>query len=194
MTSGPPTVPPDLEQLLAELRAARSEPSALLRRFCSHLHQMARKHLPAGDALRRVLDSEDLAQETLLELIRGIDRFTGTSWNEFFAFARAVLTQRAAEHGRHWRRGKRDPRRLEPLPDAGLPGDGTPTPSRVAITGEDRSRAEALMADLPEPLRAALLLRLSGLDYVLVAARLGISDVAARQRVSRALAWLKAHW
>ena len=62
----------------------------------------------------------------------------------------------------------------------------------VVAVEDDRADFEALIAPLPETSRVALRLRfVDDLDYDGIAARLGCSTVAARQRVSTAVRTLR---
>ena len=187
MTPPEPLRPPDLQALLDELVAGRGAAHGPLADLHARVRALAHQHLLAHEPLRALLDSEDLTQETLLSLLHEAPRFRGTSWREFLAFVAAVLKQRMAHAGRRARAGNRDLRRTEPLGPEHLALPGEPAlVARVAHREEHRDLL-ARIAALPSAQREALQLRLSGHDHAAIAAALGITAAAARQRVSRAL-------
>ena len=59
---------------------------------------------------------------------------------------------------------------------------------------EELRRLKALVDTLPGDQGEALRLRLAGHGYAAIAARLGISELAARKRLSRALEALRGKW
>ncbi len=123
-------------------------------------------------------DAADLAQETFLRALRGAGRFRGDSsvrtW--LFGIARNVFRESLRR------------RRTVPL---------TPEIDRDAGHGSETSwvEIETVLATLNTDDREVLVLRfvfdLSGEE---IAAALGISHDAARQRISRARAAFKRHW
>ena len=126
-------------------------------------------------------DAADLSQETFIRALRGADRFRGDStvrtW--LFGIARNVF--------REWVR-HRQRRRTVPLTDVEeRAADSVSEVSWVEI--------EAVLASLDTDDREVLVLRfafdLSGEE---TAAALGISNEAARQRVTRARAAFKKDW
>lgn len=197
MSSGAPqggeaqeAMPEDLRQLLEILQraAADGSPSALLalRRRIQHY---ARASLPRGDRLRLEMDSEDLAQDALLKLIRVVHRFRGNTWAEFFAFVRSVTAREKISRAREQARGSA----REPLETPTPSPDGA-TPSLILSRREERARLEALIDSLPEAYRIPLRLRLEEKSYAEIGRLLGLTETAARKRVSRALAQLRARW
>jgi RNA polymerase sigma-70 factor (ECF subfamily) len=183
-------MPEDLAALLCDLRSGAARGRGLLD-LSVRLRAMARRHLPGGSPLRFGLDSEDLAQEGLLQLVRHVDRFEGRSWPEFLAFARAVISQKASEAARRQsvRKAERGPSVASV--DAATPD---PTPSVDAMASEDRRRLRELVGTLPEIYRDAMSLRLEGCEIADVARSLDISEPAARKRLSRALQMMKERW
>lgn len=123
----------------------------------------------AGDA-----EAEDVLQEALLRALRAYPRLR--HGDHLRAWLYRVTTTTAYDsfraRGREW------------------VTDEVPSP---AVEPEHYDGAfEALIAPLPEPARAALRLRfVDDLDYDGVAAALGCSSVAARQRVSTAVRSLR---
>jgi len=183
--------PSDLEELVHRLVAAgrgKGEDLAWLRR---RLHAAATAALGPMDALRRVLDSEDLAQEALLTLSQHAHLFRGTTWAEFFAFAHAALRQRRVDllryHGRD--------RRRAPLGGADHDiEDAQAGPVTSIVHRDDIERVRTLLAELPSDLGRVARLRMDGHDYESIGLQLDITPTAARKRFSRALEELRRRW
>lgn len=168
-----------------------SPTAGALGEFLPRLRQMARRHLPPESALRAMIDSEDLLQDGLLQLVRNVEQFRGATWPEFLAFVHAILAQKKQQHARRHqvRAGEFDAK----PPQETLPS-GQPSPSVDVMAQEDRSRLRQLIAALGEPYRMTLLLRLEGLDNDEIARRLAITPEALRQRLSRAVRMLQERW
>ncbi|MFY9344927.1 MAG: sigma-70 family RNA polymerase sigma factor [Planctomycetota bacterium] len=190
MTS--PNRPDDLEQLLAAMQRAATDPdSTALLTWLPRLRTMAHKHLPVKSPLRAGFDSEDLVQEGMLQLVRSVHEFRGSTWPEFLAFVHAMLAQKTQQQAR-----RHAVRQKEFAPEAAsedVPGP-QPTPSVDAMAAEDRARVRRLVAELPEPYRTTLQLRLDGVEAGAIAVQLGITDLALRQRLSRGLRMLQERW
>ena len=180
----------DLAAFIARMRSVRDARDARTLRV--ELHRMAARHLPRGDGLRRAFDSEDLADAAFLDLVAASAGFSGSTWKQYLAFAERVLTRRIANEARYHRRKVRHVDRCEHL-DGDPPGIGL-TPSAIAAGQEDRDRLQDLIAEMPASLRVAIEGRLRGAGYASLAKDLGIEEVAARQRVSRGLKWLRDRW
>ncbi len=120
-------------------------------------------------------DAEDLLQEALLRALRAYPRLQHA--DHLRAWLYRVVTTTAIDHHRA--------RRPEVL--VGEP------PAHVAAPPEDDDGAfDALIAGLPERTRLALRLRfVEDLDHDAIAARLGCTPEAARQRVSTAVRTLR---
>lgn len=192
----PPPAPTDddLHELIKLLRrSSGTQDAASVLAVMAQLRDHAHRSLSAKSPLRRLMDSEDLMMDTVLDLIAAADEFRGSTWAEFFAFAAAVQQRRAQNQGRRARVRRAE---LQPAADAAsdsLPGD-EPTPSVNAAALENRTRLLRLIDNLPAEHRRILRLKLEGLDNIAIADRLGIRPDAARQRLSRALAMLRAQW
>jgi len=139
---------------------------------------------------RRVYEPEvavDLTAETFAQALLARRRFRGTTAGEAAAWAHGIAARQLA---RYYRRGAIERRGLERL--------GLEVPPLVEA---DYERIEELadladlraavgngLAELSQEQRAAVRLRVvDELPYPEVAARLGVSEQAARARVSRAL-------
>ncbi len=184
--------PDDLRALLADLeRASGAHGSAGVANLATRVHALAHARLGRGDRLRLALDSEDLAQSALFDLVRNVRYFRGTTWAEFFAFTEKVLQRRRADLARHLNRQRRN----GTIADVDVGEQAAPEPATSGPeVSEQAVRARALVAELPTALRAPLELRLAGMDYEVIGARLGLTLVTVRKRVSRALAELRRRW
>lgn len=180
---------PELQSLIADLQRAQGADGLVLLAWWKRLRKMARSHLPANSPLRCGLDSEDLLQDGLLKLVKHVGCFRGATWPEFLAFVNSVLQQRVVDHAR-----RLDVRRKEHMVQDLQPVARDRTPSVNVAEREERQRLTELIEDLPEPYRAAMLMRLSGLANSEIATRLGVAEVALRKRLSRAMKMLKERW
>jgi RNA polymerase sigma-70 factor, ECF subfamily len=123
----------------------------------------------AGDA-----NGEDVLQDALLRALRAYPRLRHAE--HLRAWLYRVTTTTALDHHRA--------RRREVLTDA--------PPEQVSEPEHYDDTFEALIGDLPETAQAALRLRfVDDLEYECIASRLGVSAVAARQRVSTAIRTLR---
>jgi RNA polymerase sigma-70 factor, ECF subfamily len=123
----------------------------------------------AGDA-----NGEDVLQDALLRALRAYPRLRHAE--HLRAWLYRVTTTTALDHHRS--------RRREVL-------TGEP-PEQVSEPEHYDDTFEILIGELPENARAALRLRfVEDLDYDRIASRLGVSTVAARQRVSTAIRTLR---
>ena len=183
-------MPKDLATLIAALQEGGVGGSGLLE-LSVRLRAMARRHLPGNSPLRLRLDSEDLAQEGLLQLVKNVHLFRGTTWAEFLAFVRTILSQKAGQEARRQsvRKGER-----QSIVDQPAIATSDPTPSVDAMGAEDRRRLKALVDELPSDYRVALSMRLDGLDNHAIAEQLGLSADGVRKRLSRAVYMLKGKW
>jgi RNA polymerase sigma-70 factor (ECF subfamily) len=118
--------------------------------------------------------AEDVLQDALLRALRAYPRLRHAE--HLRAWLYRVTTTAALDHHRA--------RRREVVTDD--------PPAPATHDSYDVGGFEALIEPLPEPARAALRLRfVDDLDYERIAAALGCSAVAARQRVSTAVRTLR---
>src|SRR5438552_14545493 len=138
-------------------------PETALERFRPYLKLLARLHL--DPRWRSKLDVCDLVQQTLLEALRGLNRWRGRSEGELAAWLRSILAHQLAHAVRDWTRGKRDVGREQSLDQAlaesslrlgmWLAADQT-SPSARASHNEEGVRLAAALDELPEAQREAL--------------------------------------
>jgi RNA polymerase sigma-70 factor, ECF subfamily len=162
----------DDQSLVSAARSGdRGALDALLRRHYDRIHALCRR-MTGNDA-----DAADAAQDALIAIVRGLDRFDGRS--SFGTWAYRVATNACLDELR------RRSRRPDPgLPEraAGLTATGVPVADGVAT----RLDIDAALAQLPEIFRAPVVLRdLAGLDYADIARVLELSPGTVRSRISR---------
>jgi RNA polymerase sigma-70 factor (ECF subfamily) len=171
------------EQLLTAIASGDDDAFAVFyRRHVDALIAYFRRRVPAAE------QAFDLTAETLatVALRPGDYRGDGPAVAWLYGIARNLLRQSL-------RRGQ-----IEDAARRRLGAEPTPLTDADLLAVEDRAAAgaaalEAALADLPEPMRQALLARIvDERDYVDIAYELGCSQHVARQRVSRGLARLRA--
>ena len=175
----------ETEDRLVE-RASRGDGEAIDELLARHLPQLL------GFVRRRAgeLAAKESSSDVVQSVCRGEEAFR--SW----LFEAAVFKLR--NRRRYWRAERRDVARERRI--LGADGETAPldavartsrTPSREAVAHEDRARLAALLEQLPERYRVAVeLARIRGLGHAEIAERLGISEAASRQLLTRALARL----
>jgi RNA polymerase sigma-70 factor (ECF subfamily) len=131
--------------------------------------------------------AEDLLQETLIRMQKGLPRFAGRSSVKTWAFA--IATRVAADH---FRKPDRRLQVVDMSEVAELP-DGEEGSDERLIAGEMTGCIRQVIDSLPEDYRAALVLHeLEGLAAHQVAEISGCSLAAAKIRIHRARERLKA--
>lgn len=186
---GPPNpgAPPLLETQELLRSAKLGDPKAiaqLMERYLPRLRRWAAGRLPMH--ARSLLDTTDLVQETLLRVLKGLDRIEVRGPGGFQAFVRQAVLNRIRDELR-WAK-------LRPGPE-GVPetlADSLPTPLEHAIGADVLARYERGLAQLGEEDRKLLHLRIElDFDYEEIAAMTDRpSRDAARMAVQRALSRL----
>jgi RNA polymerase sigma-70 factor (ECF subfamily) len=157
---------PNLETLLEEARGgdvtAREDLLALYRPY---LRLAAGRRLPR--VVQKRVDASDIAQQTLLDAVRGLDDFRGRTEPEFTAWMMKLLERNLLQSLRNHTLGKRDVR-LEQnwTDDSGsaqmiwhsLAGSGSSPESRV-LHGETALQLAGALERLPSDQRTAVELR-----------------------------------
>lgn len=187
--------PGDLRTLLEELGTASDALDAVqVPILAARLRGIARRELGRSDPLRRSLDSEDLAQEALADLVRNLHRFRGDSWSEFLAFANAIMQRRKIDLARHHAARKRGRELQSAEESASSVAHSDPGPGTRVVEAEAIARARRLVAGLHEGLREPLQRRLDGHCFPAIAQEMGLTEATVRQRVTRAIAELRRRW
>ena len=174
-------------------RARQGDRSALERVMGScrpWLLQRARARLPRG--LARKQDASDVVQEVQYLAAVQIGGFQGQSPGELRAWLAGILDRRVCRAQRFWKELRRDRDREEPLSPS-WSARGELAASATSVLGrlarqEERERVELAKSWCREEDRAVIALHLDeGRSHDEIAAELGITPAAARQRFSRAL-------
>jgi RNA polymerase sigma-70 factor, ECF subfamily len=125
-------------------------------------------------------EAEDLAQEVWLTVFRKIADFRCEA--AFSTWLYRITVNVCLQQYRGVM--------LQELTDETLP-DPRPSPEEVCTANENSARITAALADLPETLRLALLLRVEeGLPYAEIASILDCTTAAVKMRIARARAIL----
>jgi RNA polymerase sigma-70 factor (ECF subfamily) len=185
LTGGPEAVSADPESSFALVVRARAGDrqalDALCARYLPRLQRWAHGRLPYG--ARGALDTHDLVQETLMQVVNHLGSFEPRHEGAFQAYVRRTLLNRIRDEARRvQRRGRNEPlASSHPTPD--------PSPLELAIGQEALEGYEAAMERLRPEDREAIIARAElRLPYVEVAAMLGKPSISAAQMaVSRAL-------
>lgn len=153
----------------------------LCARYLPKLHRWAHGRLPAS--ARGALDTHDLVQETLTQVVRNLDHFEPRHEGAFQGYVRQALLNRIRDLARRGqRRGT-----PEVLDSAQAAAD--PSPLEEAIGQEALGRYEAALAGLRAEDREAIVARIElGLSYPEIMTALGKPSIpATHMAVSRAL-------
>ncbi len=190
--SATPERPTDLQQFLDLLSGLRGHADrTALEQIRTHIRGMVKVRMSPTDTLRRSLDSEDLTQETLFDLVRNVGYFRGATWGEFYAFLDAILQRRKSDLARHHNRLRRNgATHAISLSTLDLADCGQ-SPGSSVVDAEDLLRLRRLVQELPPESATVIQLRMQGLDHEEIATRLSIT---AGKRLSRAIAELRRGW
>ncbi len=135
--------------------------------------------------------AEDLFQATFLHLHQARKNYMPGTFKAFLFTIAANLLRDERSRAEHRRRTTMDEETIEAVPAANRIADSDP--ESLSEAREASETIEAAIAQLPQGLREALLLsRYQGLSAREIASALGISEGAAKVRLFRALAQLRA--
>jgi RNA polymerase sigma-70 factor (ECF subfamily) len=177
--------PTEAEDSIVLLRRARTGDDAALGELCERylprLQRWAHGRLPSW--ARGAMETQDLAQESLIQAVTHIDRFEPRHDGAFQAYLRQILLNRVRDEIRRRKR-----RGVPELLDPTEPARG-PSPLEEAIGQETLEHYEAALQRLRAEDRNAIIARIEmGLDYADVAEVLGKPSIpATHMAVSRAL-------
>jgi RNA polymerase sigma-70 factor (ECF subfamily) len=144
------------------------------------LRERARRQL--GGPLRRVLDSEDLTQETQLKALEGLDGRRFANRRAFRGWLAAILRNVAAQRAR----------RVRGEAELGEVAGRERSPSSAARASDERRSMRRLLARLPERDRKVVAFRLvEELSFREVAERTGTTEAHARMIFSRGVRRLR---
>jgi RNA polymerase sigma-70 factor (ECF subfamily) len=153
----------------------------LCARYLPRLRRWAHGRLPLG--ARDLLDTEDLAQEVLLQTVKRLQTFEPQHEGAFRGYIRQALLNRLRDEARRVRRHAP----AAPLDDAHAADE--PSPLEIAIGRQAMDRYEAALGRLKPLEREMVIARLElGFTAAELAAEFGKPTAAAAQMaVSRAL-------
>jgi RNA polymerase sigma-70 factor, ECF subfamily len=128
-------------------------------------------------------DAQDCLQEAMLRIYRAMSNFKGQS--SFATWAYRITMNTCLDELR--RRKLRTATSLDVLLDTGwAPTDEGVTPEQHSIASEQRRMLERAIADLPEDMRAAIVLRdVQGFSYDEIAKMLEANVGTIKSRISR---------
>jgi len=153
-------------------------------------------HYKLGQDLRRLVDVDDVLQETLMRAYRDIGGFQYRSPGAFMSWlariAEHVIMDLARSQGRQKREAEMVRFRSDSNPGGSEPVDSM-TPSRIFRENEALVRLIEQLDELPEDYRNVILLaKVEGLTTAALAERLGKSREATSLLLHRAIKRLRA--
>ncbi len=175
------TITPETDEALAEraLRGERAAESALAQRLYPGVHALASR------LLRDPENARDATQEAFLRAFSRLEQFDRR--HRFSAWLFRILVNLIRDE---FRRSGRVP---GPEPSGPEPVSAGPAPGDRLIREEDLGRLRSALDELPEETRLAILLYFQeGLNGREVAYALDLSHQAARLRICRGIAIVRA--
>jgi len=153
----------------------------LCARYLPRLRRWAHGRLPTSS--RRLLDTEDLVQDVLLQTVRHVETFQPRHEGAFAGYIRRILLNRLRDEGR---KGRRQPL-LATIEDEHA--DEGPSPLEHAIGKDALERYEAALERLKPLERELVIARVElGFSAAEIAAEFGKpTPAAAQMAISRAL-------
>ena len=163
----------------------------------NYLTLMAEKNMPRD--IRGRVNPSDIVQQTMMEVVKGIDGFRGQSTPEFFGWLNQILRNQSARMARDLTRQKRDVRRqvsIDPKDSINDPGieltDQGASPRTKAIDRERLDLMERALASLPEEYEQVVRWRnFEELSYEQIAEKMNRSVGAVSKLWYRAMVRLK---
>ncbi|MBL8822264.1 MAG: sigma-70 family RNA polymerase sigma factor [Planctomycetia bacterium] len=160
----------------------------------AYLLHVAERELDAG--LRAKGGASDLVQQTFLEAQQDFSRFSGTTEAELLAWLRRMLLNNVANFRRQWvHTAKRSTQREVSIHPAdsfaqerSWLDDGSSSPSKQMMAGEQEEALYAAMERLPEDYAQVLRLRyIEGLSFDDVGLKMNRTANAVRKLWARAI-------
>lgn len=148
-----------------------------------------------GAQLRARVDTQDIVQNTLIEVLKSGPRFVVDDRAQMRALLARLIENVLRHQARHDRQQRRDVRREERLagPDSAgtvveLPAQRGAGPATAAGSGEQRDWVRLALELLDPDDREVIVGReFDGLPFAVIGERLGLSEAHARVRFQRAL-------
>lgn len=171
----------DATLVAAAQHGDRNAVDQLLRRHYDRIHAVCRRI--AGSTR----DADDACQEALVKIVRSLPRFDGRS--SFGTWAYRIATNASLDELRRRQRGPM----LHAVDQHDRPEIVDPTANDRVDQFGDRLLLDRVLAELPDDLRIAVILRdVADLDYAEIAGTLDIPIGTVKSRISRGRAALAA--
>ena len=174
----------------------------LCQRYLERVYSAVRLRL--GARLREKVQSCDIVQQAMLDVVKGAEAFECRSEGKFLNYVNRAVENRIRDEADHWQTQKRDIKKEVAIDGARTPQNSTPldmpdahdtpTPSLVAIRQEELAtleRAMDLLGEQSQEYRDLIIaVQIEGQTYVELAEELGKSPAAIRMQTQRAQAEL----
>ena len=185
--------------LIRKIQAGDEEArSQLCERYFARVLSAVRFRL--GSKLRARLESVDVVQDVMLDVIKGAETFEFRSEGVFLNWVNRAVENKIRDKAAHFNTQKRDQDRETPLGVKRSPGDSMPleipeddgaqTPSMIAVGNEELKLLEHAMDDLmdvsEEYHSLIIAVKIEGQTYGEIAELTGKSADAVRMQVNRA--------
>lgn len=188
-----------LARLFDEARSGSQEAlGRLLKTGGDHARMVARRRL--GPALRVKVDSIDISQSVVADLVSGIDRFEFRGDPAWRGYLRRLVENKIRAKADFFGAARRDMKRERSIETRGRsegarstePSQPEPSPADVILRAEEVENLEEALEQMPEGEREVIILRVfEGLSHREIARRLGRpSENAVHKLYGRALARL----
>lgn len=152
------------------------------------IEALLRAHLPRIHAVCTRMctdrgDADDAAQNAMVSIARGLDRFDGRS--SLASWIYRITTNACLDELRR-RRRRPEPVDLDLLAPGSEPVSRQGSPEADAIATETRHELMSALAELPEEFRVAVVLRdVADLEYSTIAEITGVAIGTVRSRIAR---------
>lgn len=183
--------------LLARAKSGDERSRQLLFEHCrDYVSVLARARVESW--MRRKIDASDIVQQTLLDAVQGLERFEGSTEQEWLAWLRQVLAHNVQDFIRRYRTAKRAASRELPIgtsaDDSQVPplvvelADSLASPSQLLIQHErELALVQALCRLSPDHREVIELRNLQRLPFDVVAERMGRTRPAVQMLWTRAI-------
>jgi RNA polymerase sigma factor (sigma-70 family) len=129
------------QDLIRKIQAGDQEAQdQLMERYLPQVYRLVR--LKLGTGLRSKLESGDIVQEVLMNVLKGMDKFEVRSEGKLINYIGKVVVNAIRDRADFFDAQKRDKNREIPLEKKRSPGDSTP----LDIPGDDRAQTPSVIA------------------------------------------------
>lgn len=155
------------------------------RRYGERVARMVRRRL--GSSLRARMETADVAQDAMLDVMRSAGRLRFDSEAAFLRWIRISVERRIIKAARYWRARRRSRREVPFLEEGQEMDSRAERPSQIVMREETMEQLSAALASLSPSDREVIVSRLLlEMPWAAVAASLGASVEAAQMRFIRA--------